>query len=155
MFERKANRCDEGGGPRYQSGLTPILDAMASLDRAGDAAIKRPGLTHGVARSRDALVIPRLTGCQERTGDTTSPPIPPAAVAAAQPFSDDWELRAFTLATERVARPCGRALVSRTICLQVCAPAVANALHNARRSQGNRGGCASRSRGGWPSWLKA
>jgi DNA-binding transcriptional LysR family regulator len=46
LFERKANKLAmTSAGRAYQSGLTPIFDALAP-DRAGDRAVQRPGADH-------------------------------------------------------------------------------------------------------------
>ena len=47
LFERKANRLAlTSAGRAYQSGLTPIFDALASLTAQVTAATQRPGADH-------------------------------------------------------------------------------------------------------------
>src|SRR6201987_5906350 len=91
LFERKANRLAlTSAGRAYQSGLTPIFDALASLTAQVTAPASVRVLTIGVGPTfAMKWLIPRLADFQKQEPEIEVR-IPPGVAAAPEPFSDDW-----------------------------------------------------------------
>src|SRR6202163_3932649 len=89
LFERKANRLAmTAAGRAYQSGLTPIFDALASLTAQGTAATTLRVLTLGVGPTfAMRWLIPRLADFRRNEPDIDVR-ITTGGVAA--PFGEDW-----------------------------------------------------------------
>src|SRR5260221_8817431 len=89
LFERKANRLAmTAAGRAYQSGLTPIFDALASLTAQVTAPSSVRVLTIGVGPTfAMRWLIPRLTDFRKQEPDIDVR-ITTGGVAA--PFGDDW-----------------------------------------------------------------
>src|SRR5665213_595448 len=89
LFERKANRLAmTPAGRAYQSGLTPIFDALASLTAQVTASSSVRALTVGVGPTfAMRWLIPRLLDFQQHEPDID---VRIATGGAAAPFADDW-----------------------------------------------------------------
>src|SRR3954452_21788843 len=89
LFERKANRLETtAAGRAYQSGLTPIFDALASLTAQVTAPSNLRVLTIGVGPTfAMKWLIPRLAGFRKQEPDIDVR-IPTGG--AAVPFGEDW-----------------------------------------------------------------
>src|SRR5260221_5074763 len=125
LFERKANRLAmTAAGRAYQSGLTPIFDALASLTAQVTAASSRRVLTIGVGPTfAMRWLIPRLTDFRKQEPDIDVR-ITTGGVAA--PFSDDWSC-GITLGDGGGPGLAAEPLFAADL-LPVCAPRLANAL---------------------------
>jgi LysR family transcriptional regulator, glycine cleavage system transcriptional activator len=89
LFERKANRLAlTSAGRAYQSGLTPIFDALASLTAQVTAATQVRVLTIGVGPTfAMRWLIPRLADFRVEEPDID---VRITTGGAAAPFGDDW-----------------------------------------------------------------
>jgi LysR family glycine cleavage system transcriptional activator len=89
LFARKANRLEvTAAGRAYQSGLTPIFDALASLTAQVTAPSNLRVLTIGVGPTfAMRWLIPRLADFQKHQPDID---VRMATGGAAVPFGDDW-----------------------------------------------------------------
>ena len=153
LFERKANRLAmTAAGRAYQSGLTPIFDALASLTAQVTAPSSVRVLT---ARRRpdlcDAMADPAAGGFSQGTSPTSRCASPPAArrrrsattgAAASSSATAQWP--------GLVAEPLFAADL-----LPVCAPRLAGAAQAPGRSQGAGLLRVAHSPDDWPLWLKA
>ena len=81
LFERKANRlATTAAGRAYQSGLTPLFDALASLTAQVTAPSSVRVLTIGVGPTfAMKWLIPRLADFRKSTSRTSTSASPPAA----------------------------------------------------------------------------
>ena len=89
LFERKANRLvTTAAGRAYQSGLTPIFDALASLTAQVTAPASMRVLTIGVGPTfAMKWLIPRLADFRKEEPDID---VRITTGGAAVPFGDDW-----------------------------------------------------------------
>src|SRR6202140_803493 len=89
LFERKANRLEmTASGRAYQSGLTPIFDALASLTAQVTAPSGVRALTIGVGPPfAMRWMIPRLGEFRKAEPDID---VRITTGGAAAPFGDDW-----------------------------------------------------------------
>ena len=89
LFERKANRLAlTAAGRAYQSGLTPIFDALASLTAQVTAPSAPAVLTIGVGPTfAMRWLIPRLADFRKQEPDIE---VRITTGGAAAPFGDDW-----------------------------------------------------------------
>jgi LysR family glycine cleavage system transcriptional activator len=89
LFERKANRLAmTAAGRAYQSGLTPIFDALASLTAQVTAPTGARVLTIGVGPTfAMRWMIPRLSDFRRQEPDIE---VRITTGGAAAPFGDDW-----------------------------------------------------------------
>jgi LysR family glycine cleavage system transcriptional activator len=89
LFERKANRlATTAAGRAYQSGLTPIFDALASLTAPGHRPCKRARADIGVGPTfAMKWLIPRLADFRKHEPDID---VRITTGGAAVPFGEDW-----------------------------------------------------------------
>src|ERR1700726_4500719 len=152
LFERKANRLAlTAAGRAYQSGLTPIFDALASLTAQVTAPASVRVLTLGVGPTfAMRWMIPRLSDFRQHEPDID---VRITTGAAATPFGDDWSC-GIKLGDgnwpDLVAEP----LFSADL-LPVCAPRLAAQLKRASDLRGPNLLRVAHASEDWPLWLKA
>jgi LysR family glycine cleavage system transcriptional activator len=152
LFERKANRLAmTAAGRAYQSGLTPIFDALASLTAQVTAPTSVRVLTIGVGPTfAMKRLIPRLADFRKEEPDID---VRITTGGAAAPFGDDWSC-GITLGDgawpELVAEPLFAADL-----LPVCAPKLAAQLKRPGDLRGPSLLRVAHSPDDWPLWLKA
>ena len=152
LFERKANRLSvTAAGRAYQSGLTPIFDALASLTAQITAPAGVRVLTVGVGPTfAMRWLIPRLADFYRQ-----SPGIDVRITTggAAAPFGEDWSC-GIKLGDGDwpglVAEPLFAADLQ-----PVCAPRLAASLKRPGDLKGASLLRVAHSPDDWPSWLKA
>ena len=152
LFERKANRLAmTAAGRAYQSGLTPIFDALASLTSQVTATSSARVLTIGVGPTfAMRWLIPRLAEFRKQEPDIE---VRIATGGMAAPFADD--------------RSCGVALgdgewpdlVAEPLfaadLMPVCAPKLAAQLKSPADLKGPALLRVAHSPDDWPLWLKS
>jgi LysR family glycine cleavage system transcriptional activator len=152
LFERKANRLvTTAAGRAYQSGLTPIFDALASLTAQVTAPSTVRVLTIGVGPTfAMRWLIPRLADFrkQEPTIDVRI-----TTGGAAAPFGDDWSC-GIQLGDGEWPGLVAEPLFAADL-LPVCAPRLANGLKRPGDLKGPTLLRVAHSPDDWPSWLKA
>jgi LysR family glycine cleavage system transcriptional activator len=152
LFERKANRLETTlAGRAYQSGLTPIFDALASLTAQVTAPSGARVLTIGVGPTfAMRWFIPRLVDFRKQEPDIE---VRITTGGAAAPFGDDWSC-GIKLGNGEwpglIAEPLFAADLT-----PVCAPRLANALKRPGDLKGPTLLRVAHSPDDWPSWLKA
>jgi LysR family transcriptional regulator, glycine cleavage system transcriptional activator len=152
LFERKANRLAmTAAGRAYQSGLTPIFDALASLTAQVTAPSSQRVLTLGVGPTfAMRWLIPRLADFQKEEPDIE---VRITTGGAAAPFGDDWSC-GIKLGDgdwpDLVAEP----LFSADL-LPVCAPRLAAQLKRPSDLRGPGLLRVAHAAEDWPLWLKA
>jgi LysR family glycine cleavage system transcriptional activator len=152
LFERKANRLAmTAAGRAYQSGLTPIFDALASLTAQVTAPSSQRVLTVGVGPTfAMRWLIPRLADFQKEAPDVE---VRITTGGAAAPFGDDWSC-GIKLGDgawpDLVAEP----LFSADL-LPVCAPRLAAQLKRAGDLRGPNLLRVAHASEDWPLWLRA
>jgi LysR family glycine cleavage system transcriptional activator len=152
LFERKANRLAmTPAGRAYQSGLTPIFDALASLTAQVTAPSNFRILTIGVGPTfAMKWLIPRLADFRKREPDID---VRIATGGMTAPFVDDWSC-GIQLGDgewpDRVAEPLFAADL-----LPVCAPRFATQLKRPGDLKGPSLLRVAHSPEDWPRWLKA
>jgi LysR family glycine cleavage system transcriptional activator len=152
LFERKANRLETTlAGRAYQSGLTPIFDALASLTAQVTAPSGARVLTIGVGPTfAMRWFIPRLVDFRREEPDIE---VRITTGGAAAPFGDDWSCGIKLGDGEwpgLIAEPLFAADLT-----PVCAPRLANALKRPGDLKGPTLLRVAHSPDDWPSWLKA
>ena len=152
LFERKANRLAmTAAGRAYQSGLTPIFDALASLTAQVTAPTSVRVLTIGVGPTfAMRWLIPRLADFCKHAPDIE---VRITTGGAAAPFGEDWSCGIKLGAGEwpgLVSEPLFAADL-----LPVCAPRLAAQLKRASDLKGPSLLRVEHSPDDWPSWLKA
>jgi LysR family glycine cleavage system transcriptional activator len=152
LFERKANRLAmTAAGRAYQSGLTPIFDALASLTAQVTAPSSVRVLTIGVGPTfAMKWLIPRLADFRKHEPDIE---VRITTGGAAAPFGDDWSCGIKLGDGEwpgQVAEPLFAADL-----LPVCAPRLALQLKRPGDLKGPSLLRVAHSSDDWPSWLKA
>jgi len=152
LFERKANRLAmTPAGRAYQSGLTPIFDALASLTAQVTASTSVRVLTIGVGPTfAMRWLIPRLADFRLAEPDIE---VRITTGGAAAPFGDDWSC-GIQLGDgewpDLVAEPLFAADL-----LPVCAPRLAVQLKRPADLRGPSLLRVAHSSNDWPLWLKA
>jgi LysR family transcriptional regulator, glycine cleavage system transcriptional activator len=152
LFERKANRLAlTSAGRAYQSGLTPIFDALASLTAQVTASSSARVLTIGVGQTfAMRWLIPRLADFRKQEPAievriTTGGP--------AVPFGDDWSCGI------RLGDGDWPGLVAEPLfagdLLPVCAPRLAASLKRPSDLRGPALLRVAHAAQDWPLWLKA
>lgn len=152
LFERKANRLETtAAGRAYQSGLTPIFDALASLTAQVTAPSGARVLTIGVGPTfAMRWFIPRLVDFRKEEPDIE---VRITTGGAAAPFGDDWSC-GIKLGNGDwpglIAEPLFAADLT-----PVCTPRLANGLKKPGDLKGPSLLRVAHSPEDWPSWLKA
>ena len=154
LFERKANRLAlTAAGRAYQSGLTPIFDALASLTAQVTAPSGQRVLTIGVGPTfAMRWLIPRLADFRKAEPDIDVR-IATGGAATPEPIGEDWSC-GIKLGhgdwPDLVAEPLFAADL-----IPVCAPRLALQFKRAGDLRGPSLLRVAHSPGDWPSWLKA
>ncbi len=133
LFERKANRlATTAAGRAYQSGLTPIFDALASLTAQVTAPSSVRVLTIGVGPTfAMKWLIPRLADFRKQEPDID---VRITTGGAAVPFGEDWSC-GIKLGDGEWPGLIAEPLFAADL-LPVCAPRLANTLKRPGRSEG-------------------
>ncbi|MDI1264044.1 MAG: LysR substrate-binding domain-containing protein [bacterium] len=152
LFERKANRLvTTAAGRAYQSGLTPIFDALASLTAQVTAPSSVRVLTIGVGPTfAMKWLIPRLTDFRKHEADID---VRITTGGAAVPFGDDWSC-GVKLGDGNWPGLIAEPLFAADL-LPVCTPRLAGALKRPGDLKGPTLLRVAHSPDDWPSWLKA
>ena len=152
LFERKANRLAmTAAGRAYQSGLTPIFDALASLTSQVTATSGARVLTIGVGPTfAMKWLIPRLADFRKNEPDID---VRITTGGMAAPFADDWSCGVQLGDGEwpdLVAEPLFAADL-----MPVCAPKLAAQLKRPADLKGPALLRVAHSPDDWPLWLKS
>jgi LysR family transcriptional regulator, glycine cleavage system transcriptional activator len=152
LFERKANRLAlTQAGRAYQSGLTPIFDALASLTAQVTATSKVRVLTIGVGPTfAMRWLIPRLAAFRRQEPDIDVR-ITLGGVAA--PFGDDWSC-GVKLGDGQWPGLIAEPLFAGDL-MPVCTPQLATALKRPADLKGPALLRVAHAAEDWPLWLKA
>ena len=152
LFERKANRLAmTAAGRAYQSGLTPIFDALASLTAQVTASLSVRVLTIGVGPTfAMRWLIPRLADFRREEPDID---VRITTGGAAAPFGDDWSC-GITLGNGEWPGLAAEPLFAADL-LPVCAPRLARDLKRPADLKGPGLLRVAHATEDWPSWLKA
>src|SRR6204780_2469926 len=152
LFERKANRLAmTPAGRAYQSGLTPIFDALASLTAQVTAPSGLRVLTIGVGPAfAMKWLIPRLADFRIAEPDID---VRIATGGAAAPFADDWSC-GVKLGDGEWPDLTAEPLFAADL-LPVCAPRLAAQLKRASDLRGPNLLRVAHASEDWPLWLKA
>ncbi len=152
LFERKANRLSmTSAGRAYQSGLTPIFDALASLTAQVTASSNVRVLTIGVGPTfAMRWLIPRLADFRKHEPDIE---VRITTGGAAAPFGDDWSC-GIKLGDGDWPGFTAEPLFAADL-LPVCAPRLATPLKRPGDLRGPSLLRVAHSPGDWPMWLKA
>ena len=152
LFERKANRLAmTSAGRAYQSGLTPIFDALASLTAQVTAPTGVRVLTVGVGPTfAMRWLIPRLADFRQDEPDID---VRITTGGAAAPFGDDWSC-GIKLGDGEWPGLVAEPLFAADL-LPVCAPKLAAQLKRPGDLRGPGLLRVAHSPDDWPSWLKA
>jgi LysR family transcriptional regulator, glycine cleavage system transcriptional activator len=152
LFERRANRLAmTAAGRAYQSGLTPIFDALASLTAQVTAPSSVRVLTIGVGPTfAMRWLIPRLADFRNEQPDID---VRITTGGAAAPFGDDWSCGI------KLGDGAWPGLVAEPLfaadLLPVCAPRLAAQLKRPGDLKGPSLLRVAHSAEDWPLWLKA
>src|SRR3989475_4659173 len=151
LFERKANKLvTTAAGRAYQSGLTPIFDALASLTAQVTAPSGVRVLTIGVGPTfAMRWLIPRLADFRKHEPDID---VRITAGGVAAPFSDDWSC-GITLGDGEWPGLVAEPLFAADL-LPVCAPRLAAHLERASDLRGPSLLLVAHAYEDWPLWLK-
>jgi LysR family glycine cleavage system transcriptional activator len=151
LFERKANRLAmTSAGRAYQSGLTPIFDALASLTAQVTASSAVRALTIGVGPTfAMRWLIPRLADFRKEEPDIE---VRIATGGAAAPFGDDWSC-GIKLGDGDWAGLVAEPLFAADL-QPVCAPRLATQLKRPADLKGPALLRVAHSPGDWPLWLR-
>jgi LysR family transcriptional regulator, glycine cleavage system transcriptional activator len=152
LFERKANRLAlTSAGRAYQSGLTPIFDALASLTAQVSAPSALRVLTIGVGPTfAMRWLIPRLVGFSK---EEPAVEVRITAGGVAAPFGDDWSC-GIKLGDGDWPGLVAEPLFAADL-LPVCTPKLAAPLKRPGDLKGPNLIRVAHSPDDWPSWLKA
>src|SRR5882757_7129755 len=152
LFERKANKLAmTSAGRAYQSGLTPIFDALASLTAQVTAPSGIRVLTIGVGPTfAMKWLIPRLADFRKKEPDID---VRITTGGAAAQFSDDWSC-GIQLGDGEWPGLIAEPLFAADL-LPVCAPRLASGLKRPGDLKGPTLLRVAHSPDDWPSWLKA
>ena len=152
LFERKANRLAlTSAGRAYQSGLTPIFDALASLTAQVTSPCALRVLTIGVGPTfAMRWLIPRLADFRQEQPDIE---VRITAGGALAPFGDDWSCGI------KLGDGAWPGLVAEPLfaadLMPVCAPRLAAALKQPSDLKGPSLLRVAHASEDWPLWLKA
>ncbi len=151
LFERKANRLAmTPAGRAYQSGLTPIFDALASLTAQVTAPTGLRVLTIGVGPTfAMRWMIPRLADFRKHEPDIDVR----ITTGGAAPFGDDWSC-GIKLGDGEWPGLVAEPLFAADL-LPVCAPRLATQLKRASDLRGPSLLRVAHASEDWPLWLKA
>jgi LysR family glycine cleavage system transcriptional activator len=152
LFERKANRLTlTSAGRAYQTGLTPIFDALASLTAQVTAPASLRVLTIGVGPTfAMRWLIPRLADFRK---DEPAIDVRITAGGVAAPFGDDWSC-GIKLGSGDWPGLIAEPLFAADL-LPICTPKFANAVKRPSDLKGASLLRVAHSPDDWPSWLKA
>jgi LysR family glycine cleavage system transcriptional activator len=152
LFERRANRLVmTAAGRAYQSGLTPIFDALASLTAQVTAPATVRVLTIGVGPTfAMRWLIPRLADFRNEQPDID---VRITTGGAAAPFGDDWSC-GITLGDGEWPGLVAEPLFAADL-LPVCAPRLAAQLKRPGDLRGPSLLRVAHAAEDWPLWLKA
>ena len=152
LFERKANRLAvTAAGRTYQSGLTTIFDALASLTEQVTTQAGARVLIIGVGPTfAIRWLIPRLADFRRRQPDIE---VRFATGGAAAPFNDDWTC-GITLGAGDWPGLVGERLFAADL-VPVCTPRVAAGLRRPSDLKGPQLLRVAHARDDWPRWLAA
>ncbi|MBR0758377.1 LysR family transcriptional regulator [Bradyrhizobium jicamae] len=152
LFERKANKLvTTPAGRAYQSGLTPIFDALASLTAQVTAPSSVRALTIGVGPTfAMKWLIPRLAEFRKEEPDIE---VRITTGGAAAPFGDDWGC-GVKLGNGDWPGFVAEPLFAADL-LPVCTARLANGLKRPADLKGPNLIRVAHSPDDWPSWLKA
>src|SRR5437763_16084705 len=152
LFERKANRLElTAAGRAYQSGLTPIFDALASLTAQVTAPSGVRVLTIGVGPTfAMRWLIPRLADFRK---EEPAIDVRITTGGAAAQFSDDWSC-GIQLGDGEWPDLIAEPLFAADL-LPVCTPRLANTLKRPSDLKGPSLLRVAHSPDDWPMWLKA
>jgi LysR family transcriptional regulator, glycine cleavage system transcriptional activator len=152
LFERKANRLAmTAAGRAYQSGLTPIFDALASLTAQVTAASSLRVLTIGVGPTfAMRWLIPRLADFRLEEPDIE---VRITTGGAAAPFGDDWSC-GIKLGDGDWPGLVAEPLFAADL-LPVCTPRLAAQLKRPSDLKGSSLLRVAHAAEDWPLWLKA
>lgn len=152
LFERKANRLSlTEAGRIYQTGLTPIFDALAALTVQVTAQAGTRLLTVGVGPTfAIRWLIPRLADFRRREPDIE---VRFTTGGAAAPFRDDWTC-GITLGTGEWPGLVAERLFAADL-TPVCAPKLAARLKQPADLKGTSLLRVAHAPEDWPLWLKA
>jgi LysR family transcriptional regulator, glycine cleavage system transcriptional activator len=152
LFERKANKLvTTAAGRAYQSGLTPIFDALASLTAQVTAPASMRVLTIGVGPTfLMKWLIPRLADFRKEEPDID---VRITTGGAAVPFGEDWSC-GVRLGDGDWPGLTAEPLFAADL-LPVCAPRLAAGLKRAGDLKGPGLLRVAHSPDDWPLWLKA
>ena len=151
LFERKANRLvTTAAGRAYQSGLTPIFDALASLTAQVTAPSSVRVLTIGVGPTfAMKWLIPRLADFRKQEPNID---VRITTGGAAVPFGEDWSC-GIQLGDGEWPGLIAEPLFAADL-LPVCAPRLASALKRPADLKGPTLLRVAHSPDDWPSWLE-
>src|SRR5260370_10545254 len=149
LFERKANRLVmTQAGRAYQSGLTPIFDALASLTAQVTAPSTLRVLTIGVGPTfAMRWLIPRLADFRKDEPDIE---VRITTGGAAAPFGDDWSC-GITLGDGEWPGLVAEPLFAADL-LPVCAPRLAAQLKRPGDLRGPSRLRVAHASAAWPCW---
>ena len=152
LFERKANRLiPTAAGRAYQSGLTPIFDALASLTAQVTAPSSVRVLTIGVGPTfAMKWLIPRLADFRKEEPNID---VRITTGGAAAPFGEDWSC-GVRLGDGAWPGWTAEPLFAADL-LPVCAPRLASGLRRPGDLKGPSLLRVAHSPEDWPTWLKA
>lgn len=152
LFERKANRLiPTPAGRTYQSGLTPIFDALASLTAQVTAPASMRVLTIGVGPTfAMKWLIPRLADFRKEEPNID---VRITTGGAGVPFGEDWSC-GVRLGDGEWPGLTAEPLFSADM-LPVCAPRLAHALKRPSDLKATNLLRVAHSPEDWPSWLRA
>ncbi len=152
LFERKANRlATTATGRAYQSGLTPLFDALASLTAQVTAPSSVRVLTIGVGPTfAMKWLIPRLADFRKDEPDID---VRITTGGAAVPFGEDWSC-GIKLGDGEWPGLIAEPLFAADL-LPVCAPRLANTLKRPADLKGPTLLRVAHSPDDWPAWLEA
>src|SRR5271168_648510 len=152
LFERKANRlAPTPAGRAYQSGLTPIFDALASLTAQVSAPPGVRVLTIGVGPTfAMRWLIPRLSDFRKEEPDID---VRITAGGVAAPFGEDWSC-GIKLGDGNWPGLVAEPLFAADL-LPVCAPRLASPLKRPGDLRGPSLLRVAHAPEDWPLWLKA
>src|SRR5712672_4464101 len=150
LFERKANRLvTTAAGRAYQSGLTPIFDALASLTAQVTAPASVRVLTIGVGPTfAMRWLIPRLADFRKEQPDIE---VRITTGGAAAPFGDDWSC-GINLGDGEWPGLVAEPLFAADL-LPVCAPRLATQLRRPADLRGPTLLRVAHASDDWPLWL--
>ena len=152
LFERQANRLAvTAAGRAYQTGLTPIFDALASLTEQGTMQASGRVLTIGVGPTFAVRwLIPRLADFRRQQPDIE---VRVTAGGVAAPFADDWSCGITLGDGDWPGLLCERLFAADLV--PVCTPRLAARLKRPADLTGPQLLRVAHAGEDWPRWLAA